>query len=565
MAGATTSSGRYRDALRSRDLTLLLSAFLCDAVGSWAYGVVLIVYVYDRTGSPAAIALTTACGWVPRLLVSTYAGVIADRYERTRIMKVSALCCAVLQAGLAGLVGVDAPLLPVLALHALTAVCSSFYGPAARAVVPEAVPEQQLAAANALFGVLENLVVVVGPAIGGLLLLTGKPALGVGFNALTFIASALLVRLLSLRSTGGADDAQGLRAQLAAGFSALRAEPVALVLVLYCALGSAVYGSLSVMYVPMSESFGTGTDGYSYLVASMAAGGVLAGGLVNRLAGSGRLAPVIVGGIAALALPVAVSAVVSSAVPAAALQVVAGVGMVIVDVLAVTALQRDLPKAVLSRVFGILDAAVLGATLLASAGTSLLLELVSLDTALVVVGLGFTAAAVLGMRPLLQADAGSAAALAALRPRIALLEVLDLFAAAPRTALEQLARALEEVPVEAGVAVVREGDPADALYVVVSGELDVTARGEGQQPHPLRTLGARSYFGEIGLLRGSARTATVTSTEPTVLWRLAGPDFLAALETSAPSTSMLAVAGSRLARSHPALAAEPFDPPGVPA
>ena len=48
--------------------------------------VVLVVYVYERTGSTASIPLTTACGWVPRLLLSAYAGVVADRHERTRVM-----------------------------------------------------------------------------------------------------------------------------------------------------------------------------------------------------------------------------------------------------------------------------------------------------------------------------------------------------------------------------------------------------------------------------------------------------------------------------------------------
>ena len=98
MAGS--ARGRYRDALRARDLKLLIAAFIVDAVGGWAYNVVLIVYIFDRTGSPAAIAATTACGWVPRLLLSTYAGVIADRYERTRVMVTSALACTGVSVGL---------------------------------------------------------------------------------------------------------------------------------------------------------------------------------------------------------------------------------------------------------------------------------------------------------------------------------------------------------------------------------------------------------------------------------------------------------------------------------
>jgi MFS family permease len=69
---------------------MMLTAFLIDQIGSWAYNVVLIVYVYDGTGSATWIAATTAAGWVPRILFSAYAGVLADRFERTRTLLVSA-------------------------------------------------------------------------------------------------------------------------------------------------------------------------------------------------------------------------------------------------------------------------------------------------------------------------------------------------------------------------------------------------------------------------------------------------------------------------------------------
>ena len=62
------SAGRYRDALRHRDFRVMLTAFGIDQIGSWAYNVVLIVYIYDRTGSTAWIAATTAAGWIPRIL-----------------------------------------------------------------------------------------------------------------------------------------------------------------------------------------------------------------------------------------------------------------------------------------------------------------------------------------------------------------------------------------------------------------------------------------------------------------------------------------------------------------
>ena len=105
---------------------------------------------------------------------------------------------------------------------------------------------------------------------------------------------------------------------------------------------------------------------------------------------------------------------------------------------------------------------------------------------------------------------------------------------------------------EAGAPIVREGEPADALYVLVSGSVDVTARGEaGGEEHPLRTMPAGSYFGEIGLLEGIPRTATVTAAERCELLRIDGDAFLESL-TAAPLTGTLVEdARTRLARTHP--------------
>jgi MFS family permease len=91
----------------------------------------------------------------------------------------------------------------VLVLSALAAAALAPYRPAAGALTPEIVGEQDLAAANSIFSALENLVVVVGPGIGGLLLLTGQPVIGVAINAASFAVAAAVIAGLRVRSVGG--------------------------------------------------------------------------------------------------------------------------------------------------------------------------------------------------------------------------------------------------------------------------------------------------------------------------------------------------------------------------
>jgi CRP-like cAMP-binding protein len=95
---------------------------------------------------------------------------------------------------------------------------------------------------------------------------------------------------------------------------------------------------------------------------------------------------------------------------------------------------------------------------------------------------------------------------------IALLRSLPLFAELPAPALEGLAGALTQAAVPAGTVLIRQGDPRDAYYAIAAGQFDVLQDGRF-----LRPCGRGEGVGEIALLRGVPRTATVTArTDATV-------------------------------------------------
>ena len=153
--------------------------------------------------------------------------------------------------------------------------------------------------------------------------------------------------------------------------------------------------------------------------------------------------------------------------------------MIIVDVLAITSLQRDLPGDVLSRVLGVFDTIVLGGILLASLAAGILLAHAGLNVALIAIGAGIPALALLGLPTLLRADRTSAAVAERLRPRVELLSSLDLLAGADRNTLERLAAAAEHVaPARRVYLVIRQGDEPDALWILLQGELSVQATGD---------------------------------------------------------------------------------------
>jgi CRP-like cAMP-binding protein len=118
----------------------------------------------------------------------------------------------------------------------------------------------------------------------------------------------------------------------------------------------------------------------------------------------------------------------------------------------------------------------------------------------------------------------------------ALLSEVPLFADLEPAELDLVAIAMDEVTFAPGTAVTVEGQPADGFFVVASGEADVTIQGER-----VATIKSGDYFGEIALLMGGERTATITATtelrcygispmdfrplvegNPTIAWKLMG-------------------------------------------
>ena len=88
-------------------------------------------------------------------------------------------------------------------------------------------------------------------------------------------------------------------------------------------------------------------------------------------------------------------------------------------------------------------------------------------------------------------------------------------------------------PYAAGTAIIRQGDAADRFFIIQDGEVDVeVAAGDGAAPRLVNHLGPGDYFGEIGLLTGSTRNATVRTTRETQVLELGRDGFMTMILTS---------------------------------
>jgi MFS family permease len=557
LSEAAAGAARFRDVLAIPDYRRLTLALTVDSAGTWASGVVLMVYVYQQTHSPTWLAVTTVVRFVPSMLFGVYGGVVAERFERTRVLITCALASYLTAIGMAIAVAAKAPVAVAVALSVTISIITTPYNPAVGALVPQIVGSDRLVAANSLQSTIENVSAIAGPAFGALLAASGRPSAAFTLNAFTFAFAALCVVGMRVRSTPTDVTERGTNpfAQMSVGFHALRELPRVRLLILLSLLATAVYGTDTVLFAPVARHLHAASDGYGYLITGLAIGGIAVAALVNRLARKTNLSLWIGVGMAAYCLPTALIPFVHNIAVGSAIQVVRGAGTVVVDVLALTALQRAVPQRLLSRVLGLFDSLLYASGVIGALVAPVLLAAASLRTTLFIAAVTAPAITVLLLPGLWRLDAEAAARLERLQPTIDLLAGLSLLRGADTASLERIAEAAERRELAANVVLVRQGDPTDGFFVVVAGEVTVTSRGEtGRAVAVEGRLGAGDYFGEIGLLYDVPRTATVrTATQTTVLF-VPGDVFLDTFtQSSAPG--LFATATNRLARTHPTLAA----------
>jgi predicted MFS family arabinose efflux permease len=343
------------------------------------------------------VGITTAARVLPIVVLGPIGGVLADRYNRGRLMIGSDVVRAILMLLLAWVALVSAPVVLAPLLAAASTAAASVYAPCAAASTARLVPDADLPGANAARSVVGQVCIVAGPAGGGLLLLLGSPALAFLVNAATFAVSALLVAGIGTGShfcpSANARGAVRWWDDIVAGAHALRDHPAALPPVGADIACSLLYGAQTVLLVLVANRFGVGGQGYGLLLGAAGLGGVLVTGVGGRAVATTRPQVLLVMALLAAALPLPLLMLVPSFAAAVVLMGVAGAGAVLVEVLAETALQRSLPDEVFSRAYGLALPASLGGIVLGSVVAAPLVALAGVGGALSALGLGVSAGA----------------------------------------------------------------------------------------------------------------------------------------------------------------------------
>ncbi len=192
---ATGGDGKAMDALRHQPFRRVYIGAFFSNIGTWMQNVVLGALAYDLTGSSSFVGIVLFAQLGPMLLFSMVGGLLADTFDRRRLLITISATQAVLALGLAAVARADDPSKwAIVGIVFLMGMGQSVFGPTYSAVLPDLVGPGNLAGAISLNSAQMNGSRVIGPAIGGLLFAQYGASWVFIINAATylFVIGALL-------------------------------------------------------------------------------------------------------------------------------------------------------------------------------------------------------------------------------------------------------------------------------------------------------------------------------------------------------------------------------------
>jgi MFS family permease len=529
--------------VRSPVLRRLELAYLTFAFGEWATWVAVIVYAYGRGGAGEA-GIVVFVELAPSIILAPAVAALGDRFARERVLLGTYAAQAALMAMTAiALVTQSAPLV-VYGLATVVATLVALSRPIHSALMPEVVDApDDLTAANVVSGMAESLGSLIGPLGAGVLIGLGGPAAVFTVAAVgNVVGSAAVLGVVRDRAairhrqaaapvgpslermSGAPTRASRWRAtttELVGGLHAILADDRLRAVVLIASWATFLVGAMDILYAVLAiELMGLDGGGVGFVGAIGGVGAILGSVTGLLLVGRERLGVSLAASAVLFGAGIATIALATGSFAAAALLVLAGVGSGLTNVGAQTLIHRLAGDDVMSRVFGVLQGLMMGATALGALAVPLVIALVGNRATFAVAGLSLPFVLVILGRAIIRGDRLDAGRAAELR----LLRGIPMLAPLSGPVLERLAAGIVRSSHPAGATVIREGDLGDRFHVVASGTLVVSVAGR-----ETRRLGPGDGFGEIALVRDVPRTATVTAVDEVSLLDIGREPFVEAL------------------------------------
>ena len=336
-------------------------ANLVSALGSMIQSIAAAWLMTDLTDSHLLVALVQASIVIPVLFIGVFAGVVADNYDRRKVMLGANLGMAAVSAVLAALAWLEVVAPWSLLLMTLLIGCGfALNGPAWQASVRLQVPHEDLPQAISLNSIAFNMARSVGPAIGGVLLSLSGPKLAFTVNALSYALMIAVLLRWRPRATGRRDKHAVFPAIGAALRFCANSSPIRRVLARGFAFGLGATAYQALIPLVVREQVGGNETDFGLVLGAFGVGSVLTAlwiGPARR-----RLGPetIVSGAMAVSALSLAGLAWSASVPQAMAASLFAGGGQVAALTSLNVSMQLRSPEEILGRCLAIFQALAFG-------------------------------------------------------------------------------------------------------------------------------------------------------------------------------------------------------------
>lgn len=290
-----------------------------------------LYHVFVLTSSTALVGLVGLSQAVALLLLSPLGGAFADRLDRRRLLQATQAVSLVATAALAlvTLAGTVRPWHIYLAVLINTAA-ATFDQPARQALIPAMVPREELTRAFALLNPSREIAILVGPALGGLLIAAVGPEAMYLFDAVTYAVLIVVLAVLKVPRLR-VEEHLPLWSSIAEGVAFVRGRPIILQL-MALDLSAMLFGAYRVVLPEMAtDVLGVGAAAYGLLAAAPSAGALLGSVAIFKLRNvrEGTVVLASTAGYGVMCIALAWS-------PVLALAVVAAAGIGLFDAMATT-------------------------------------------------------------------------------------------------------------------------------------------------------------------------------------------------------------------------------------
>jgi len=343
----------------SRDLRLLIAGNLVSGLGTQAVLVALPFQIYEQTHSALLTGLLGAFELVPLVTMALLGGAIADRFDRRRVLlldQIGLVACATALAAMA-FTGFS-PLIALYLVGGLLAGFGAVQNVTRTAILPNLVARARLRSALALNFGLFQLTLVIGPALGGVLI--GVLGVGAAYTANAVSCLAMVAAVLALapqppqhRGTAAPvfrSIAEGLR--FVAGKQALVGSFAIDLMAMTFGMPRALFPVLAV------SVYGAGAEGTGLLYAAVAAGATIAALTTGWLEHARRLGVVVIWAVTVWGAAIALAGLAGSIGLAAALLAIAGAADSVSAVCRTTINQSVTPDAMRGRMSSVFSLVV---------------------------------------------------------------------------------------------------------------------------------------------------------------------------------------------------------------